>query len=66
MADEKIRLGIIGQTQGVAINARLEPAILGQAEQVRALGLNDLGSATVIADMLSMRHEVQYSRLFQS
>lgn len=61
-----IRLGIIGQTQGVAIIARLEPAILGQAEQVRALGLDDLGSATVIADMLSMRHEVQYSRLFQS
>ena len=61
-----IRLGIIGQTQGVAIVARLEPAILGQAEQVRALGLGDLGSATVIADILSMRHEVQYSRLFQS
>ncbi|SSC66859.1 urease accessory protein UreF [Ciceribacter selenitireducens] len=61
-----IRLGIIGQTQGVAIIARLEPPILGQAEQVRALGLDDLGSATVIADMLSMRHEVQYSRLFQS
>lgn len=61
-----IRLGIIGQTQGVAIAARLEPAILGQAEEVCALGLDDLGSATVIADMLSMRHEVQYSRLFQS
>ncbi|MCA1970055.1 MAG: urease accessory protein UreF [Rhizobium sp.] len=61
-----IRLGIIGQTQGVAIVARLEPAILGQAEDVCALGLDDLGSATVIADMLSMRHEVQYSRLFQS
>ncbi|MBC7311472.1 MAG: urease accessory protein UreF [Rhizobium sp.] len=61
-----IRLGIIGQTQGVAIVARLEPAILGQAEEVCALGLDDLGSATVIADMLSMRHEVQYSRLFQS
>lgn len=61
-----IRLGIIGQTQGVAIIARLEPAILGQAEEVCALGLDDLGSATVIADMLSMRHEVQYSRLFQS
>lgn len=61
-----IRLGIIGQTQGVAIAARLEPAILGQAEEVCGLGLDDLGSATVIADMLSMRHEVQYSRLFQS
>jgi urease accessory protein len=61
-----IRLGIIGQTQGVATVAGLEPAILRQAEEVRGLGLDDLGSATVIADMLSMRHEVQYSRLFQS
>lgn len=61
-----IRLGIIGQTQGVAIIAGLEPAILGQAEKVLGLGLDDLGSATVMADMLSMRHEVQYSRLFQS
>lgn len=61
-----IRLGVIGQTQGVAIVAGLEPVILGQAETVCGLGLDDLGSATVIADMLSMRHEVQYSRLFQS
>ena len=61
-----IRLGIIGQTQGVGILAGLEPAILRQAEETCGLGLNDLGSATVIADVLSMRHESQYSRLFQS
>ena len=61
-----IRLGIIGQTQGVGILAGLEPAVLRQAEETCGLGLNDLGSATVIADVLSMRHESQYSRLFQS
>ncbi|WP_371864065.1 urease accessory protein UreF [Ciceribacter naphthalenivorans] len=61
-----IRLGIIGQSHGVAILAGLEPAILQQARLTVDLGLDDLGSATVTADLLSMRHETQYSRLFQS
>jgi urease accessory protein len=34
----------------------------------RALGasLDDLGSATFRADLASMRHETQYTRLFRS
>lgn len=61
-----IRLGVIGQTRGLAILAAAEAPILAAASEVSRLGLDDLGSATVIADTLSMRHEVQYSRLFQS
>lgn len=61
-----VRLGLIGQKQGVAMLAGLERPILAQVEHVAGLGLDDLGSATVLADIASLRHEVQYSRLFQS
>lgn len=61
-----IRLGVIGQTRGVSILAVSEAPILGAASSYARLGLDDLGSATIIADTLSMRHEIQYSRLFQS
>ncbi|MBC2774082.1 urease accessory protein UreF [Rhizobium sp. AQ_MP] len=61
-----IRLGVIGQARGVAILAALEGPILDAASRFSELGLEDLGSATIVADTLSMRHEAQYSRLFQS
>ncbi|NGO62412.1 urease accessory protein UreF [Rhizobium daejeonense] len=61
-----VRLGVIGQKQGVAILAGLERPVLAQAERTGRLGLDELGSATVLADIASLRHEVQYSRLFQS
>ena len=61
-----IRLGVLGQTRGLTILAAAEGPILAAAEEISRLGLDDLGSATVIADTLSMRHETQYSRLFQS
>jgi urease accessory protein len=50
----------------VAILAGLEGQLIAQARATESLELEDLGSATVVADMLSMRHETQYSRLFQS
>lgn len=65
-ASVAIRLGVIGQTRGVAILAASEMAILEAAVRFSQLGLEDLGSATIIAETLSMRHEIQYSRLFQS
>lgn len=61
-----IRLGVIGQRQAVAILAGLEGQLIAKAQAVETMGLDDLGSATVLADLLSMRHETQYSRLFQS
>jgi urease accessory protein len=66
LASAAIRLGLIGQRQAVGILAGLEEQIIAQAQAAEQLGLDDLGSATVLADILSMRHETQYSRLFQS
>lgn len=61
-----IRLGVAGQVEGVAILARLEPVILTLAEKAVGSTLDDLGSATVRAEIAVMRHETQYSRLFRS
>jgi urease accessory protein len=61
-----VRLIPLGQTDGLRTLARLEPLI--PAVVARALGatLDDIGGAAVAADIASMRHETQYTRLFRS
>lgn len=61
-----LRLNLCGQTAGVAILARLEPVLLDVAARAAVSTLDDLGSATIRADIAVMRHETQYSRLFRS
>jgi urease accessory protein len=61
-----IRLGVIGQSHGVASIAAFEERILSAVPALAGFGLDDLGSAAIAAETLSMRHEMQYSRLFQS
>ncbi|MDH4442011.1 MAG: urease accessory UreF family protein [Rhizobium sp.] len=61
-----IRLGVIGQSHGVGLIAEFEERILSAVPALESLGLDDLGSAAIAAETLSMRHETQYSRLFQS
>lgn len=61
-----IRLGVTGQHQGVAILAALEGEMAGIAEKAEKATLDDLGTATVQADIASLRHETQASRLFRS
>ncbi|ARO31423.1 urease accessory protein UreF [Rhizobium sp. NXC14] len=61
-----IRLGVAGQKDGVAILAGLEEQIAGIARRAAASTLDDLGSATVQADIASLRHETQTIRLFRS
>lgn len=61
-----IRLSAMGQKQGVAILAALEPQIMATAERAANATIEDLGSATVIADIMTMRHETLYSRIFRS
>lgn len=61
-----IRLGVCGQADGVAVLARLEARIAAVAEKAIGSTLDDLGSATVQADIASLRHETQRSRLFRS
>lgn len=61
-----IRLGVTGQSGAVAILANLEPLLLETASRAAGSTLDDLGSATVISEIMAMRHETQYSRLFRS
>jgi urease accessory protein len=61
-----VRLIPLGQTDGLHVLARLE--LLVPPLVARALGssIDDIGGAAVMADIASMRHETQYTRLFRS
>ncbi|MGE5269016.1 MAG: urease accessory protein UreF [Thiohalocapsa sp.] len=61
-----LRLGIVGQTDGQRILAALEPVIAAAAAASQRRSAEDFGSAGFAADLLSMQHETQYSRLFRS
>lgn len=61
-----VRLVPLGQTAGLRVLASLQPAILATAERAEAGTLDDLGSATMMSDIASMRHETLYSRIFRS
>lgn len=61
-----VRLGIVGQTDGQRVIAALHPVVLDAAMAARSVTCDDLGSATFRADLFSLQHETQYSRLFRS
>ena len=61
-----VRLVPLGQTDGQRITARLEPAVLKAAAAAVSTPLEELGAAALAADIFSMRHETQYSRIFRS
>ncbi len=61
-----IRLGVAGQKDGVAILAGLEEHVIDIAARAARSSLDDLGSATVQADIAGLRHETQQTRLFRS
>lgn len=60
------RLIPLGQTDCQRALAALEPVITLTAEKCLGATLDDLGGATFRADIASMRHETQYTRLFRS
>lgn len=60
------RLGPIGQTEGQRILHGLSPLIGATAEAASPGDLESLASAAFLADIASMRHETQYSRIFRS
>ncbi|NLR96939.1 urease accessory protein UreF [Rhizobium sp. P38BS-XIX] len=66
MVSAGIRLGVTGQKDGVAVLAALETVVADVATQAAQSGLGDLGAATVQADIASLRHETQATRLFRS
>lgn len=60
------RLVPLGQTDSQRILASLEPDVAATAARALVATLDDLGSATFRADLASLRHETQYTRLFRS
>jgi urease accessory protein len=61
-----VRLVPLGQTDGQRVLAGLQPVIQAAAERALATPLDEVGSAAFRADLASMRHETQYTRLFRS
>jgi urease accessory protein len=60
------RLVPLGQTDCQRVLAGLEDIAADAARRAIAAGLEDIGSATFRADLASLRHESQYTRLFRS
>jgi urease accessory protein len=60
------RLIPLGQTDSQRALAALEPVVVATGKRALGAALDDLGSATFRADLASMRHETQYTRLFRS
>jgi urease accessory protein len=61
-----VRLIPLGQTDGLRVLAALEPIIAAAAKRALASSLEEIASAAFRADIASMRHETQYTRLFRS
>jgi urease accessory protein len=61
-----VRLVPLGQTDGQRVLAALEAVVVETAKRARATALDDVGGASFRADLASMRHEAQYTRLFRS
>jgi urease accessory protein len=61
-----VRLSVVGQTDGQRVVAALIPAMQTAAERARHATLGDLGGAAFRADIASLAHETQYTRLFRS
>ncbi len=60
------RLVPLGQTDSQRVLAALEPVVVATGRRAMVASLDDLGGATFRADLASLRHETQYTRLFRS
>ena len=61
-----VRLVPLGQTDGQRLLAAFEPIVAMTTARALATPLEKAGSATFRADLASMHHETQYTRLFRS
>jgi urease accessory protein len=61
-----VRLIPLGQTQGQRLLAQLDLMVLATAERASSTSLDDIGTIAFRADLASMHHEAQYTRLFRS
>jgi urease accessory protein len=61
-----VRLIPLGQTDGQRVLAALEPVVAATAERALLTPLDEAGTSAIRADLASMRHETQYTRLFRT
>ncbi len=61
-----VRAVPLGQTDGQRVIARLAPLTARLAGEALTAPLDAAGGAALAADIASMRHETQYTRLFRS
>lgn len=61
-----IRLGIIGQTDGQIATGGLEDQVVSTADGTQGATLDDIGSASLMIDLMTLCHETQTTRLFRS
>jgi urease accessory protein len=61
-----VRLIPLGQTDGQRVLAALEEPVAAAATRALKTPLDEVGSCALRADLASMRHETQYTRLFRS
>jgi urease accessory protein len=61
-----VRLVPLGQSDGLAVLAALEPTVANVAAEAAAATLEDLGGACLMLDLCAMHHETQYTRLFRT
>ena len=61
-----VRLIPLGQTDGQAVTAAMQGDVSTAVSRALAAALDDVASSCPVADIMSMQHEVQYTRLFRS
>jgi urease accessory protein len=61
-----VRLIPLGQTDGQRLLAAFEPIVAATATRALGIPLDQVGGAAFRADIASMLHETQYTRLFRS
>jgi urease accessory protein len=61
-----VRLIPLGQSDGLRVLAGLQADLLAIVGATRSASLDDIGTACFAADIASMQHETQYSRMFRS
>lgn len=66
LVSASVRLVPLGQTDGQKALAKLEKPAAAAAREAETATLSEIGGATWMSDILSMRHETQRTRLFRS
>ena len=61
-----VRLVPLGQSDGLAVLAALEPTVAAVAAAAATASLDELGTACLALDLASLHHETQYTRLIRT